>query len=370
MLHLRTRLLPIVVAATLIAACGGGGDAAAPTSTDASTTAATSAATTAAATDPSTTASTSTLPAATTAVETTTTIPVDPVMPLTGMPITDPVLAARPALVVKIDNHPQARPQFGLNAADIVYEENVEKLTRFAAVFQSQNAERVGPVRSGRTQDVDLLGSLNKPLFTWSGGNPNVTNAIRSSDLVELSPSSTRNAGFFRNRRGKEATEHTLYSGTPAMYLFTPVYAPAPPVQFAYRDDGAAPLGEPNAGVDLKMDGLTVKWTWDPASVAYLRMQDGKPHNDAELGQVNAANVVILETEYLPSPADRRSPEAQTIGSGYARVFTGGSFVIGTWTRDDRLKPFTLTTPDGAVIELTPGRTWVELARVGTATPF
>ncbi len=369
MLHHRTRFLPILLAATLVAACGGG-DAAAPTSTDVPAPPATTSAATVAATDPTTTAPATTLPATTTAIETTTTIPADPVMPLTGMPITDPVLAARPALVVKIDNHPQARPQFGLNAADIVFEENVEKLTRFAAVFQSQDSERVGPVRSGRTQDVDLLGSLNKPLFTWSGGNPNVTNAIRSSDLVELSPTSTRNAGFFRDKRGKEKYEHTLYAGTPAMYLFTPVYAPAPPVQFSYRDDGAAPLGEPNAGVDLKMDGLTVKWTWDAASAAYLRMQDGKPHNDAELGQVNAANVVILETEYLPSPADRRSPEAQTIGSGYARVFTGGSLVIGTWTRDDRLKPFTLTTPDGAVIKLTPGRTWVELARVGTATPF
>ncbi len=368
MLHQRTRFLPILLVATLIAACGGG-DAAAPTSTDASTTAATSAATTVAATDPSTTAPATTLPATTTAAETTTTIPADPVMPLTGMPITDPVLAARPALVVKIDNNnPNARTQTGLNAADIVYEEIVEVGTRFAVVFQSQDSDPVGPIRSGRTQDIDLLGSLNKPLFTWSGGNPNVTNAIRSSDLVELSPTSTRNAGFFRSRDRK--APHNLYASTPAMYLFTPVYAPAPPLQFAYRDEGAAPQGEPNAGVDVKMDSEKVKWTWDAATSSYLRMQGGKPHYDATLGQVNAANVVILEVDYQPSPADRRSPEAQTIGSGYARVFTGGSLVIGIWTRDDRLKPFTLTTPDGAVIELTPGRTWVELAEVGTTTPF
>lgn len=369
MLHHRTRFLPILLAATLVAACGGG-DAAAPTSTDVPAPPATTSAATVAATDPTTTAPATTLPATTAAAETTTTIPADPVMPLTGMPITDPVLAARPAMVVKIDNHPQARPQFGLNAADIVFEEIVEVGTRFAVVFQSQQSDRVGPVRSGRTQDVDLLGSLNTPLFVWSGGNPNVTNAIRSSDLVELSPTSTRSAGFFRDRRGKEDREHTLYSGTPAMYLFTPVYAPAPPQQFSYRDEGAAPQGEPNAGVDVKMDSEKVKWTWDAATSSYLRMQGGKPHYDATLGQVNAANVVILEVDYQPSPADRRSPEAQTIGSGYARVFTGGSMVIGTWARDDRLKPFTLTTPDGAVIELTPGRTWVELAEVGTTTPF
>ena len=75
-------------------------------------------------------------------------------MPLTGLPIEDPALAARSALVVKIDNHPEARPQSGLNQADIVFEENVEHLTRFAAVFQSQAPDPVGPIRSGRTQDV------------------------------------------------------------------------------------------------------------------------------------------------------------------------------------------------------------------------
>ncbi len=111
-------------------------------------------------------------------------MPADPVMPLTGLPIEDPALAGRSALVVKIDNHPDARPQSGLNQADIVFEENVEQLTRFAAVFQSNAPDPVGPIRSGRTQDVELLGSLNKPIFAWSGGNPGVTKIINASDLV------------------------------------------------------------------------------------------------------------------------------------------------------------------------------------------
>ncbi|NJL18317.1 MAG: DUF3048 domain-containing protein, partial [Nitrospira sp.] len=75
------------------------------------------------------------------------------------------------------------------------YEENVEKLTRFAVVFHSLDSDPVGPIRSGRTQDIALLGSLNQPLFAWSGGNANVTKAIRGSDLVDLSPSSTGNDG-------------------------------------------------------------------------------------------------------------------------------------------------------------------------------
>ena len=91
---------------------------------------------------------------------TTTTEPKGPVAPLTGLPNDDATLLTRPAVVVKLDNHPDARPQTGLNLADIVFEENVEMLTRFAAVFHSQIPEPVGPIRSGRTQDINLLGSL------------------------------------------------------------------------------------------------------------------------------------------------------------------------------------------------------------------
>ena len=300
---------------------------------------------------------------------TTTAVEVIPVYPLTGLPITDEAKAFRPALVVKIDNHPEARPQTGLNAADIVFEENVESLTRFAAVFQSQDSDPVGPIRSGRTQDVILLGSFAHPLFAWSGGNPNVTRAIRGSDLIDLSASvAGAQGGFFRS--GDHKKPHNLYAKTSALYTFTPVFAPTPPPQFLYRAADEAFNGQTSAGVDLKMDGVNVTWRWDTGSSSYLRFQGGKPHNDATLGQVSAANVVILEVDYRPSPADSRSPEAQTIGTGKVQVLTGGVMTSGTWTRDDRLQPFTLIDDSGSPIALTPGRSWVELARKNSVTPL
>ncbi len=318
---------------------------------------------------PVTTEAPATTSAPTTEAPTTTAAPDVPPMPLTGLPVPNDLLPLRRALVVKIDNHPQARPQFGLNAADIVYEENVESLTRFAAVFHSQDADKVGPIRSGRTQDVILLGSLDKPLFAWSGGNANVTAAVNSSDLVSINAASTSGAGFYRDQRGNEDVEHTLYNSTQSLWALQPDELSPPPAQFTYRDEGEAPLGEASSGVDIKMDGVQVGWAWDAATASYLRTQGGKAHNDATLGQVSAANVVVLEVDYQPSAADVRSPEAQTIGTGTAWVFTGGSLVRGTWTRGDRLDPFTLLADDGSVIGLTPGRTWVELARRDTATP-
>ena len=257
----------------------------------------------------------------------------------------------------------------GADAADCHATVRHAALTRFAAVFHSQDADKVGPIRSGRTQDVILLGSLNKPLFAWSGGNANVTAAVNGSDLVSISAASTSGAGYFRDKRGNEDVEHTLYNSPQNLWALQPDELSPPPAQFTYRAAGDAPQGLPTPGVDLKMDGVQVGWTWDDASASYLRTQGGKAHNDATLGQVNAANVVVLEVDYQPSAADVRSPEAQTIGTGTAWVFTGGSMVRGTWTRADRLDPFTLLADDGSVIALTPGRTWVELARRDTTTP-
>ena len=89
---------------------------------------------------------------------------------------------------------------------------------------------------------------------------------------------------------------------------------------------------------------------------------------DSLSGQVNTNNVIIMVVEYRPSSADRNSPEAQTIGTGQVVVLTGGVVIHGTWTRADRLLPIVLTDTGGKPILLTPGRTWIELAKSDTFT--
>jgi hypothetical protein len=328
--------------------------------------------TTSAATDTASTTITAetTAPPTTPDSESATTVPDGPVYPLTGLPVTDPKAARRPALVVKIDNNAAARPQSGLNEADIVFEEIVEVGTRFAAVFQSRTADPVGPIRSGRTQDIALLGSFDKPLFAWSGGNKNVTSAIDASDLVSLSAQNNRSAqggGFYRGTQHKKP--HNLYAQSTKLWTLAPPDAGPPPQQFQYRAGAEAPVGDPASGATGEMDGLAIEWVYDRATSLYARSNGGTPHLDELSGQVTTANVVVMSVHYRPSPADARSPEAQTIGTGEAMVFTGGVVELGTWTRSDRLSPAVLTDAAGASILLTPGPTWVELAREDTFTP-
>lgn len=353
-----------------LAACSGGDDTAATTSPPATTPApttpttteppATSMATTAA---PTTAAPTT--PAPTTQPPTT---PAPQVLrqPLTGHPLSDPSeLINRPALVVKIDNVGSARSRHnGLGAADIVLEEIVEgNATRFAAVFHSRDSDPVGPIRSGRSQDVDLLTALRHPLFAWSGGNPTVERTIANSALIDLNWQHTPNTYY----RGPGSVPHNLYSSTQRLYEWIPFGHPgAPPQQFAYLDAGETFSGDPVTGVDARVGNNQVSWTWSPDDHAFLRSQGGSRHVDQQHGPIAATNVVLMVVEYFPDPAETRSPMAQTIGNGPAYIFSDGKVLEARWSRYTANDPIQLqATGTGAVIPINPGNTWIELMRAG-----
>src|SRR4051812_36750669 len=169
------------------------------------------------------TVNTTTTSTTSTTIATTTTSPPPAVYPLTGLPVTDPAAAARPALVVKIDNADggggnSARPQLGLNQADVVYEEMVEgSVTRLAAVFQSTDSDPVGPIRSARSTDVAVFSPLNRPLFAWSGANAGFAQLIRESPLIDVGYDAHSDVYTRRNETGHVAP-HNLYASTPDLY--------------------------------------------------------------------------------------------------------------------------------------------------------
>ena len=111
----------------------------------------------------------------------------------------------------------------------------------------------------------------------------------------------------------------------------------------------------------MKLDSIDVRWDWNATNGVYYRTMEGSRHMDRNSGQVSTNNVVVLAMEYAPGISG--SPDAQTLGSGEAFVFTGGNYIHGTWTRNDIHDPFTLVADDGTVIQLQPGRTFIELPR-------
>jgi hypothetical protein len=304
----------------------------------------------------------------------TTTTVVLPTWPLTGLPSADASSkGAHPAIVVKMDNSPDARPQTGIERADVVYELLVEGITRFALVFHSELPEPVGPVRSARSSDIDLVSNLSTPLFAWSGGNPGVEGevaaAARKGLLTDASYSAATEAYF---RSTDRVAPHNLYVNLPKLLeLKAPAGQGAPKPLFAYRRADVAPSGVAAPGFSVNFGGGTViDYLWDAQRAGWRRFQVDGSHGRADSatmdragGQVAPANVVIMFTEYGQSPSDSRSPMALTVGSGRAIVYTGGHCVEGTWSRPDARSPAVLHDVTGAVIDLTSGHTWVELPR-------
>jgi hypothetical protein len=309
-------------------------------------------------------------------ITTTTEPPTGPVAPLTGLRVTDPALINRPPLAVKIDNldspGESAVPQSGLIRADVVFEEVVEgNITRLVAVFHSRQPGRVGPIRSARTTDVQLLPQLGRPLLAWSGGNAGVTQAVRTSPSIIDAGWDSQPRSFARDHSRR--APHNLYAQGDELWDRAPAGTPPPPQLFEYRKTGEAnPTTARGAlGVDISWGPRSVapaSWRWDGKLRLYIRSQRGRMHTDADGTPITAKNVVVLVTRYGVSAADTRSPEAQTVGDGELFVFTNGRVLHGLWSRPDINRPAKLVDDQGQPIKLSPGQTWVELPAAGNTT--
>jgi len=283
---------------------------------------------------------------------------------LTGLPA-GPAVTERPILAVKIDNYRRARPQWALDQADAVIEENVEGISRFVALFHTQTPTVVGPVRSARTGDLDLLAAMNRPVFAYSGANPGVdawlTSAATSGVLVDFS--AQRRPCFERSLDKPGPHNLVLDIGCvlaevtagPARRLWQHDRAWQPPASAATTTDGA---------FAVPMDGVYVEWTWDAGSGTYLRSQDGEPHVSEAGARIEAHNVVELVSTHVPSPVDARSPNPITTGTGAAVVHRDGVAVEVTWSRPTPYDSFTFIEPrSGLEVPLDVGTTFVQLVR-------
>src|SRR4051794_2346195 len=289
--------------------------------------------------------------------------PLAGVAALTGLPV-DETVAERAILAVKIDNYGPARPQWGLDQADAVIEEDVEGISRFIALFHSQLPEFVGPVRSARTEDLDLLSALNRPVFAYSGANQGVrawiASAASSGVLAEFG--AQRHACYIRSpdRPGP----HNLLLDPTCAIAEAPGAGPARPM-WAIDSSWTPPThAADDTTFGFPMDGVSVDWTWDSAVGLYLRSQDGQPHIAVSGEQISARNVVEVSTTYVPSPVDARSPHAVTVGSGAAIVHRDGVAIPVLWSRATAYEPFSFVDPvDDQPVPLGVGTTFIELER-------
>jgi hypothetical protein len=299
---------------------------------------------------------------------TSTTVP--PVYPLTGLSVENAETAARPALTVKIENAPQARPQAGLESADVVYEELVEGgLTRFLAMYQSTDAALVGPIRSLRPTDPEVIRPFGG-LFAYSGGTKKFIGMLRATPVQDIG--FDNEPELYDKRRDKRVPHH-IYSSTERLYTAAEegLDPPPPLAPFVPAGQAFSPAASPATGLSVAMGRTAVNYEWDQAANAWKRVTSGTPHVLEGGAQLTSTNVVVQFVSYSNSPGDfdvagNPVSVANVSGTGDAWVLAAGRVVKGKWSKPTAEAVTEFTDAAGAPIALLPGRTWVLLAPVGS----
>ena len=291
--------------------------------------------------------------------------------PLTGETVALDSLTA-PSIAAKIDNHPAARPQVGLERADLVFEELVEGgLSRYVAVWHSDVPDEIGPVRSIRPMDPDIISPLGG-IVAYSGGQYQYVQAMKDTPVYNAihGQPDTRDTFY---RTDLKRSPHDVIVKAPVV-ISQHLDLAAPVQQFAFSLDvassTAAKEGSLTSSMDLVLGGSAKpSWVWDEARGQWLRfMTGGDPDTDFAGAQLGTVNVVVLRVDVTYAKV---IPKTELLGSGEAWVSTGGRTVHGTWSKSSPVSPIHLVDDNGVTIRLAPGNTWIELVptnRVGSVT--
>jgi len=303
-----------------------------------------------------------------------TTTPPPALFPLTGLP-TGSGPALRPALSVKIDNIADALPQSGINQADIVYEALVEGgLTRLFVTYQSHDAPVVGPIRSARPVDADLLDQLGGGIFAYSGAAPGEIAPSEDHSGATLLSMDSGVGAFYRDDTRR--APHNVYSSTDALFQAGAAlgdHSSAPPPLFRFGEQPQG--GTPAADADVPMgDRTTAAWHWNATDHVYERDQNGEADVVDDGSRITTENVLLMSVAIAGTDIrDVRGvehPLVVVIGDGPCSLLRDGQLIQGHWSRAATGAPTQYVDATGAPLLLHPGRTWVELVQNALTPAF
>ncbi|WP_052867045.1 DUF3048 domain-containing protein [Streptomyces niger] len=264
-------------------------------------------------------------------------------------------------LAVKIDNVSAARPQTGLEHADILYTEQVEAgLSRILAVFAAHLPDRVGPVRSARESDLELLRQFGHPALAYSGAQAKLRPTLESAPIDALPPGKAPDAYV---RSPDRAAPHNLYL-RPARALEAAPGASAP-ADIGFRFGSAPAGGTRTSEQDVHYPAARFAFTWSESRNRWLVSMDGTPFRTTGGGQLGVATVIVqyvtVRSSRLHDKWGSVTPYTETVGSGDALVLRNGKKYEAHWSRPAADGGTTFTTPDGNHLPFPKGPAWVAL---------
>lgn len=262
----------------------------------------------------------------------------------------------KPVLAVKLDNSKPARPQTALAGADLIYIEPVEAgLSRICAVYSSRMPKVVGPVRSARESDIELLAQFGRPALAYSGAQGKLKPLLAKASFYDVSPSHAGSAYF---RASGRVAPHNFYARTSSLLARAPKASKAKDIGFHL---GAAPAGgKARSSLQVAYTAFRIGFSWTKGG--YAVSMDGR-----RVPSVRPATVVVQYTNIHKSKFHDRwgnfSPYTPTVGSGRATVLRDGKAYDVRWSRPNAASGTTFTTADGKPMTFGKGQIWTVFAK-------
>ncbi len=291
--------------------------------------------------------------------------------PLTGLPFIELPLPAQfagmpPVLAVKIDNTRNAQPQAGVGQADLVYVEEIEYgMTRLAAIFSSTIPTRIGPVRSARVTDIDLLAQYGSPAFAFSGAQRKLWPALAAAPFVDVSANKVPQD--YARDPARRAPYNYFFDAQTALTRVESV-SKAKDMGFTFAE--AIPSGgAPALTAELTWPSSTLKFHYNPIRNQYAVQLNGERASVEKTGEgegeVWADTAVIQFVKQAQSIyfdiGGGNTPHVETIGTGKAIILRNGQLFNATWSRPDAQSGTTFTDAAGNPVPFHPGQTWIVL---------
>lgn len=283
-------------------------------------------------------------------------------------PFTGGKPSPNPVVAVKVEDTQEARPQVGLNLADIVYIEQVEGgLTRLIAIFDTHLPSTVGPVRSTRNDDPEIMQQYGGVIYVASGGSKREYIPLDASNLRQVIDD-RGGPGFSRN--DNRFAPHNLFADL-ALIAKVKKGPKAKSIGLVWSTKIVNPTA-PGTVVNTEVGGTPVVFRWNSSEHRYDRYVGGSPDRLANGHDISTPNVIVQFVKgnvYALDidPAGNPAWYQHTVGSGKVVVFRNGKRIVGTWNRKYAFQPTHLVDAHGAPIALAPGGAWFVLVNTGTA---
>lgn len=272
-----------------------------------------------------------------------------------------------PILAVKIDDTPPAHPQAGLDSADVVYIEQVEGgLTRLAAIFSNVIPQAIGPIRSARISDIDLLAQYGKVGFAFSGAQTKFEPVIAQANLFNLSAERNPPTIYYRDTLRSEPTNMFLDASA---LLTKSIKTEGKNLEISksmgWKFGDAANSGKIITSAKISWPAAKYEVTWSPNEKRWLLSADGKPDLDNSGKQLGSPTFVIQEVSITDSIYRDKvggiTPFSNTVGSGTGYLLRDGQAFGINWNRSDATSATSWTLADGSTANFATGQIWIAL---------